>query len=112
MAEGAAAGSGQLELDLLSLGAVLVVVDFLGLRVLKVLLWALVGAEELDPAGLSPGHAAPEHLLPPAGRDSLGHAPQAQAVWGDWGWFADERLGLRKGTGYTILQDVLKSYLM
>lgn len=47
VAEIAAADPGQLELDLQvagpGLGAVLVLVDFLGLRVLKVLLWALVG---------------------------------------------------------------------
>lgn len=65
----AEAGPGQLELDLqvagLSFGAALVLVDFLGLRVLKMLLWALVGLKELAPAALSPGHAGPEHLFSP-----------------------------------------------
>lgn len=87
-AEVAAADPCQLELDLqvagLNCGAVLALVDFLGLKVLEMLLWALAGEEALAPAGLYLGHAGPEHLSSPVGRNGLGYAPQAQGVWDDW----------------------------
>lgn len=58
-AEAAAADPGQREPDWQVTGprsGAVPVLGFLGLRVLKALLWALVG-EELAPAGLSRGHA-------------------------------------------------------
>lgn len=74
----------QPELDLQvvgpSFGADPVWVDFLGLKVLNMLLWALVGEVVRAPAGLSLGHTGPEHLLSPVGRNSLGYVAQAPVV--------------------------------
>lgn len=116
MAETAAADLGQLEPDLrvagLSLGAVLAPVDFLGWMVLQAGLWGLVEAVVLAPAGLSLGHVGPEHLSSPADRNGLGYVPQAQAVWGDWGWCAGKKVGRQSGTGCTFLQDHPKSYVV
>lgn len=116
MAEAEAADSGQLELDLqvagLSLGAVLEPVDLLSLKVLRGVLWGPVEAVAPAPAGLSLGHAGPEHLSSPVGRNGLGYAAQAQAVWADWGQLADQEVGRQNGTGCTFLQDCPKSYLV
>lgn len=115
-AEAEAADLGQLEPDLqvagLSLGTVLALVDLLGLKVLKVVLWGLAEAAVLAPAGLSLGYAGPEHLSSPVGRNGLGYGPQGQAVWDDWGRFADKEVGRQNGTGCTFLQGRPKSYLV
>jgi hypothetical protein len=92
VAEAAAAGLCQLELDLLvvgpSCGTVLEWVDFLDLKLPEMLLGALVGeksvAEETPAlAGLFLGHSGPVHRLSPAGRNGLGYASQTQIVWDD-----------------------------
>lgn len=114
MVEAAAAGPCQLEPDLqmdgLGLGAVLALVDLLGLKALEVLLWAPGEGEGEgpSPAGLSLGHAGPEQLSSPVGRNGLAYAPQARAV-DDWRRFAGKKLGYRLGPGYTFLQDFPKS---
>jgi len=83
----AAADLCQLELGLRvvgpSFGAVPARVDFLGLKVLNTLLWALVEEAVLAPAGLSLGHAGPERLLSPVGRNGLSYVAQAQVVSDD-----------------------------
>lgn len=86
-AEAAAADLRQLELGLRvvgpSSGAVPARVDLLGLKDLYMLLWALVGEVVLALAGLSLGHAVPERLLSPVGRNGLSYVALAQVVSDD-----------------------------
>lgn len=109
----AAADLCQPELDLgvvgPSFGAVPAQVDFPGLKVLNMSVWALVEEAVLAPAGLSRGHAGPVCLSSPVGRNGLSYAALAQVASADCRRRAATR-SCQNGVGYTFLEDFPKSY--